>query len=157
MSFIVATNIIASQPPERRTTGTPTTHANCFITIQLKFSRIHMWSLTMPHMADSVLFVPDCPTLSSSNMCQLMIILIISCTTHTLSVLLCPTMESDNNPLIPTWAEKSPGKLSERSLDFVSKWRKQILLGFGLFVFGVFLFVVLAILLDSGLYEHCTL
>ena len=68
-SFIVATNIIASQPPERRTTGTPTTHANCFITIQLKFSRIHMWSLTMPHMADSVLFVPDCPTLSSSNMC----------------------------------------------------------------------------------------
>ena len=28
MSFIVATNIVASRPPERRPIGTPTAHAN---------------------------------------------------------------------------------------------------------------------------------
>ena len=28
MTFIVATNVVASQPPERRPTGTPTTRAN---------------------------------------------------------------------------------------------------------------------------------
>ena len=28
MSFIVATNVVASQPPQRRPTGTPTTFAN---------------------------------------------------------------------------------------------------------------------------------
>ena len=27
MAFVVATNVVASQPPERQPTGTPTTHA----------------------------------------------------------------------------------------------------------------------------------
>ena len=33
MTFIVATNVIASRPPERRPTGTPTARVNCQICV----------------------------------------------------------------------------------------------------------------------------
>ena len=38
MTFIVATNVIAIRPPERRSTGTPTTRAN--YRFQLYFSKV---------------------------------------------------------------------------------------------------------------------
>ena len=38
MSFIVATNVIASQLPKRRPTGTPTAHANYFPFLKLSFN-----------------------------------------------------------------------------------------------------------------------
>ena len=62
-------------------------------------------------------------------------------------------MEQDNISLIPTKQRMQSENLLKRILDFVSKWRQQILLFFGLVVLGVFLFVVLAILTDNGLYN----
>ena len=35
MTFIVATNVVASRPPERQPTGTPHARANCFNNIVL--------------------------------------------------------------------------------------------------------------------------
>ena len=43
MLFIVATNIVASRPPERRLTGTPIACANSFI--QLPLPPMPFWSL----------------------------------------------------------------------------------------------------------------
>ena len=44
MSFLVATNVIASRPPERRPTGTPHARANCIATTSFKQIRRYMFS-----------------------------------------------------------------------------------------------------------------
>ena len=50
MSFIVATNVVASQPAKRRLTGTPTAHANSVKTETKKNKK-------MPKLASMVLFI----------------------------------------------------------------------------------------------------
>ena len=68
MTFIVATNVVASRPPERRPTGTPHARANFLMSKseQFIFVPAHKVALIFPdknHAAhDSPLVVaPNCP------------------------------------------------------------------------------------------------